>query len=117
MISMTCPLRRPEISENVSAMSWHTSVIHVPSPCREGESSHSACSADRNVRNPPLLHEPMLLQPEHTITRPRMGIRERRFVVKPDAMPALVVNMKIERHARLAQRSREHQCVLHRHGL
>src|SRR5207247_9307479 len=63
-----------------------------------------ASFADQN-----LFHEPLLFQPEQAIVRPGMRMLERRLVRQPDAMPALLINVKVERHTCLPQRFGEHQ--------
>src|SRR5208282_394882 len=50
----------------------------------------------------------LLLQPEQTVAGPRMRMRERRFVLQPHAVSALLVNVQIERHMVFSQRLGEH---------
>src|SRR5438477_3846447 len=61
------------------------------------------------------LHESLLLEPEQKIICPGMNAGKRWFVAQPDSMPAFLINVQIERHARLAQRGGEGERILHRH--
>src|SRR5258706_3569363 len=62
-------------------------------------------------------HELLLLQPKQAIARPGMNLGKRRFVSQPDSVPALLIDMQIERHAGFSQRGGEGERILHGHSV